>query len=186
MIYFLNDKDDLKTFEHSKFANLVYQDLQDVRNYAFLYVYPNNKIDSVIRTRNLAGHYYAIQPLLKISSDLKEYYHNFFEDDVAHFDLDTNICQNGVLTIYYCTADLTDEEAFGYINVPEHLTVFQKDFLRKHRYFFERYEEILINQYNSNTTELESLNEFGDGTFLSILDNLSEPVLESENVFTKR
>lgn len=182
MFYFLKGKNSLGTLKSPNIEMLVYPNIQDLRNYAFLYIYPNGEIDGVIRTGNLAGHFYAIEPLLKISPNLKSFYQSFKEtDDVTHYNLDENLAAHGVLEIYYSTSDLSDEEAFGYINMPSQLTDFQKNFLINHRAYFAVYEDLLVCQYNEDMQGLDSLNELGDGNFLEIIDQTCTSSLNAKN-----
>ena len=174
MIYYLKKKDTLETIESYNSSYLPYPNIHDLRNYAFLYIYPNQQIDAVIRTVNLVSHIYAILPLLKNSSHLKALKSYINVDDPTHFDLDIDLVKSGVLTIYYSTSHLQDELSFGYINIPSSLTDFQKNFLIEHRIFFESYEEVLINQYCDEKETLVELNEFGDGTFLALLDQITD------------
>lgn len=176
MFYFLKSEHRLGSFEIPNPDMLVNPNIHDLRNYAFLYIYPNGEIDGVLRTGNLAGHFYAIEPLLQVSPNLKSFYQAFKEnDDVTHYNLDESLAAHGVLEIYYSTADLSDDEAFGYINMPAQLTDFQKDFLINHRVYFAVYEDLLICRYNEETRCLDSLNELGEGNFLEILDQVCTP-----------
>lgn len=172
MFYYLKNVNKLEACKTVEPHTLAIPNIHDLRNYAFLYIYPNNEMDIVLRTPNLAGHYYAINPLIKMSSSLKNYLEGFLDDDVTHYNFDATLVANGVLQIYYSTSNLDDEEAFGYINIPAAPTSFQKDFLRNARAYLAVYEDILVCQYNQEKQDLVSLNELGDGNFLEVLDRI--------------
>ena len=166
MIFYYQSKNILRNLDLQATNALVYPDIQDLRNYAFLYIYPNNDFEGVIRTQNLTEHYYALLPLTKQS----KYLHQFksaLQGDELHFYFDELVVKSGTLQIYYSTSNLSDDDAFGYINVPSVLTDFQKQFIQQHIPYFKSYQEILINQFDENQNHLIELNSFGDQTFIT-------------------
>ena len=174
MVYYYPSKNVLVPINSNQTDILAIPDIHDLRNYAFLYIYPNHEIEGVIRTRNLSEHYYALLPLSKMSTHLQSF-ESFLLDDITHYQFDEELCKTGTLQIYYSTSDLSDEDAFGYINMPSVLTDFQKSFISNHLSYFEIYQDILINQYENHSNSLTELNFMGDGTFLQVLQNLVNP-----------
>ena len=71
MIYFYQNKNVVQPFDSHQKDFLAYPDIQDLRNYAFLYIHSDNEIEGVIRTSNLTEHYYALMPLSNQSAHLK-------------------------------------------------------------------------------------------------------------------
>jgi hypothetical protein len=173
MIYFYQNKNVVQPFDSHQKDFLAYPDIQDLRNYAFLYIHSDNEIEGVIRTSNLTEHYYALMPLSNQSAHLKPF-RNVLIDDDTHYYFDEAVCKEGTLQIYYSTSDLRSEDTFGYINVPAVLTEFQKQFIRNHLPYFEVYQDILVNQFDHTTNSLQELNFMMDGTFLQVLRELSE------------
>lgn len=173
MVYYYRNSDVIEPCNLDSSNMLVYPDTNDLRNFAFLYIYSNNEMEAVIRTANLSEHYYALMPLIKISKHLKEFGDFLIGDDI-HCEFDEEVTKAGTLQIYYSTTNLQDKDAFGYINAPATLTDYQKQFIRDHLAYFKIYQEILINQYDESQGTLKELNFFGDGTFLQILNELSE------------
>lgn len=173
MIYYYQSKNVLQSFDSNQIDSLVYPDIQDLRNYAFLYIYPDNEIEAVIRTANLTEHYMALMPLSKKSNHLNKF-SKILTDDVTHYEFDEVASKEGILQIYYSTSDLQDTDAFGYINLPSRPTDFQKQFIRNHLLYFEIYQEILINQFDETFGSLQELNFMNDGTFLQVLKKVSE------------
>lgn len=186
MVYFFKSLNQVCSLEEGNLNLFCIKDANDLRNYAFLYVYPDNTIEAVIRTANLSEHIYALLPLSKVSNHLKKYSKFISMDDYTHSDLDYSLAKSGVLEIFYSSADLRDTDAFGYIHVPSKLTDYQKKFIREHRLYFEVYEEILINQFCEEEDCLKELNQFQDGTFLEILDDLSDSPFKGQTTNFKR
>ncbi|MCI8575301.1 MAG: hypothetical protein HFI09_02415 [Bacilli bacterium] len=174
MIYFYHTEKGLLPFDLQQKNSLVYQNIQDLRNYAFLYVYQNGDIDAVIRTSNLREHHQALMPLSQKDSSPLKSFAPLLIDDITHYDFDEAVTLQGTLQIYYSISDLSDQDAFGFINAPATLSDLQKQFIRDHLPYFQVYQEILINQIDETTHHLKELNFMGDGSFLNILTDLSE------------
>ena len=171
MIYYLHGTV-LERIPSGVVPDLLYPDINDSRNYAIIYVYPNGDTEQILRSSNLLFHVQAFKllyskskyfPLFLTKKDVKER---------EHFDMDEKLAKNGVMTLYYIPPNFDVEDEYGILYLPENPTDLQKDFLREKMLYFHAYPDFVIGQYNSLTDSILEICSFDKEEALKILNQI--------------
>mgnify|MGYP001625262960 CR=1 FL=1 len=159
MIYYLQGSS-LEQITTDISKNLRYQNMQDTRNYAITFVYPDGNIDQVLRTPNLRYHYTAIKDLYNKSTNLSKFINKKDTDELDHFDLDTKLVKNDVLVLYYAPSNYDLDNEYGAMYLPENPNDFQKKFIKEKLVFLKSYPNFVLGIYNSTLEKIDSIAEF--------------------------
>lgn len=143
--YFLRNQNYLEKIENFESLKL-YKDTNNPQNYALIYIYPDGKSDRVLRTKNLLLHNLAIKNLYVVSEYLSKYITKKQASLLLHFEADEILAKKGVISIYFSSSDLNNNDTFGYMNLPPTYTLFQKKALLEFRKYLPYYEYFYINQ----------------------------------------
>lgn len=159
MIYYLQGNSlEQVTTDISK--NLLYQNMNDTRNYAVTFVYPDGNIDQVLRTPNLRFHFTAIKNLCNKSSSLAKIINKKDANEREHFELDIKLVKNNVLVLYYVPSNYDLDEEYGIMYLPENLNEIQKRFVKEKLPFLKAYPNFALGIYNSLLEEIDPISEF--------------------------
>lgn len=101
-----------------------------------------------------------------------------------HFEADEILAKKGVISIYFSSSDLKDNDTFGYLNLSSRYTVFQKKALFAFRKYLPYYEDFLINQYDEETRRLVELNSLTDQNYVKIFDQILGISLENTDSYS--
>ena len=170
-IYYLKEDQEL-TDVNDEAPSCLYNDLDDVMNYAVIFVYENGEEEKVLRTPSSTSHVLILKKLFLKSKKLKKLQLEKQLNELEHIRADIILTKKNIMSLYYyCSTPEYHNMHIGYLNVPLYLTDKQKWFLKDRLGYFEQYDFLTINQYIKDTQELKDLTE-QDQNFMRVLRNL--------------
>ena len=152
--------------------DLVYPDINDLRNYAIIYTYPNGDTEQILRTSNLRFHIQAFKLLYSKSKYFPLFLSKKDVKEREHVEMDEKLVQNGVMVLYYIPPNFDVEEEYGLLYLPENPTDIQKDFIRKKMLYFEAYPDFAIGQYDSSLEAILEICSFDKEEALRLLKQM--------------